>query len=340
MAELLDTIFEDLGATSDEYLTDEFIPTGSVAFDELISKGQGIPRGKFIQLTSESGLGKSTMMLHFCKTACQQGYKCVYLDAEKALNSDIIKGVGLEEFVTTHQFVGKPVNTFEDVEAVLDKILVKDDSLAYIVIDSITALMPQKLLEASVGAILPGMKARVMSLFLEKYKAKLELSGSKVTILFLNQTRVKLNFMGTSSTVEAGGNAQRFYMDIRLFANLNSKLEKTMKTNEGKAQVQYGSNVNVWAIKNRYNNPDCPIVVPVIFGKGVSNVLTYVRWLEAHGYIKKAGAFLRVQPPRGGEAMNVRGYPGAVKWVKENFDDVVAFVNENGGIKLTEGVDM
>ena len=49
-----------------------------------------------------------------------------------------------------------PISTFEEAEDVLDTILV-NDKLAYVVVDSITALVPQKSLEKkSIADIEPG----------------------------------------------------------------------------------------------------------------------------------------------------------------------------------------
>ena len=55
----------------------EFIPTGLVVFDSVLSKGRGIPRGTFIEVASDSGLGKTTMLLHCCRNLAAAGYNCM-----------------------------------------------------------------------------------------------------------------------------------------------------------------------------------------------------------------------------------------------------------------------
>ena len=48
----------------------------------------------------------------------------------------------------------------------------------------------------------------------------------------------------------AGGQAQQFYMDIRLFAKFKTKLEKDIILSDGsKEKVQYGANIEIWADK-------------------------------------------------------------------------------------------
>ena len=66
--------------------SDEFVKSGSIILDMVVSNGRGLPLNKFIEVASDSGLGKSTMVLHAMKSACDQGHRVVYLDVEGGLN--------------------------------------------------------------------------------------------------------------------------------------------------------------------------------------------------------------------------------------------------------------
>ena len=79
--------------------------------------------------------------------------------------------------------------------------------------------------------------------------------------------RNKLNFRGNTTFEAAGGNAQKFYMDIRLMMTRKDKLEKVTETIEGKKTVPYGAHALVWAEKNRFNRPYIEGVMTILYGR-------------------------------------------------------------------------
>ena len=83
MADIKDTMKSLGNKYKKDDLEDKFIPSGSVIFDAVLSKGRGIPLRKFIQISSDSGVGKTTSVLHFVEPPCARGYYVVYLDVEK-----------------------------------------------------------------------------------------------------------------------------------------------------------------------------------------------------------------------------------------------------------------
>ena len=311
-----------------------FITTGSIILDAVVSNGKGFPLGKLIEISSESGIGKSTLTLQACKEACKQGKVCLYLDCEDGTNPDQLKSIGLTEYKDTLFFVF-PVSTYRDVEEVLNE-FDGEKNIAYIVIDSIASLMPDDLLEKSVADILPGLKARYDSLFLQKVGAYLK--RNECSIILINQVRTALNFMGRSSVKSAGGKAMEFYPDIRLQLKKISFLEKKAKTIEGEVKVKYGSEVEVQAIKNRFNNPFVPGVVSIIFGRGASNLSAYTRWLQNNGCITRSGAWYNIKVGEDLEG-KVCGANGVLQWVKDNVDTVYDYVMSNGGFILYEELE-
>lgn len=313
---------------------EEFLKSGSVIMDAVVSNGKGIPMNKFIQISSESGLGKTTVILHICKAALAKGKRVAYLDVEKGVNESQMKGIGIYKYLDESFFL-YPISTFEEAEEVMDTVI-QDENLAYIVIDSITALIPEKSLEKSVGDIEPGLNARYASAFLTKYKAKISMSENKPTVWFINQMRTKINFRGMTTYGAAGGSAQKFYADIRLNMRESKKMTKTVSTMEGKNSIQYGSENLLWADKNRFNSPFVEAVITVIFGKGVSNILAYQRVLMSKGVCKMAGAgFWTITIP-GTEPLKARGTEQLQKVIKENLPLIRQYVDENGGFELMD----
>ena len=338
MADVKDTMKSLSKKYNKREAEDKFIPSGSVIFDAVLSKGKGLPLRKFIQISSDSGVGKTTSVLHFCRVACAKGYDVVYLDVEKGVNDDQLVGIGLDKYVDDKFFL-YPISTFEEAEEILDKVL-DNPNLAYIVIDSITALLPQKALEKSIADLEPGLNARYSSSFLSKYKALLERSDCPASFIFINQMRTRINFMRGATFEAAGGNAQKFYMDIRIMMSRKDKLEKVTETLEGKKTVPYGANAIVWAEKNRYNRPYLEGVLTILFGRGISNLAAYQRYLLSKGLLVQGGGGYYTLTLPGAEPIKARGNDGVMKAVKDNLAIIKQYVDDNGGFNLLdEGED-
>lgn len=311
----------------------DFWPSGSVIIDAIL--GGGIPKGLFIEVYSKEGVGKSTATLHFCKSVCSAGHKVIYMDFEHAVNESQIKGIGLEPYLNDKFIFLQPV-TFEDAEEILEKVV--DSETALVCIDSITSMVPAKVLELSVGDSEPGLHSRFEANFFQKYKSFAKQKG--ITFIFINQMRVKfaMNFRGTSRVEAAGGWAQKHYMDVRLELSIEEDLKGVIKTLEGSKPVIYGANVGVTAVKNKYNKPFVEGVITIIFGKGISNVSAYRRWLVQKGMIieKSAGYCTVVLGEEDGKPREVklRGEREVRYWLKEHLSEVKAFVDANGGFQL------
>ena len=320
----------------------EFISTGSiiadtVLVDQKITKDKGIeggfPTSKFIEIYGESGTGKSTFVLYACKTACRKGLKVVYIDVEGGVNESQLIGIGLQEYIDT-QFFLFAVDTFEEAEEVIEDL--KDEGITYFIIDSITALIPGKLKEKSVGDIEPGIKSRYAGTFLEKFKPVVK--HRKTSFIFINQVRTKLNFRGMSTVDSAGGFSVKFYMDIRLKLRKVKKLEKVMDTLEGRTTVEYGCEAAISAVKNRFAPPFIEGVMHIIYGKGVSNLSSYVKWLMNDGVITGGGAGWYTIKLNDHED-KVRSLPGITGWIKEHITEVQEYIDSNGGFLLVKEVD-
>lgn len=306
-----------------------FLTSGSIILDAVVSNGKGLPLGKMIEIHSEAGIGKSTLILQACLQACRKGKVCIYLDVEDGANDDQLDSIGLLEYKDTLFFVF-PVSTYRDVEEVLAEF--DGEDICYIVLDSITSLMPDELLTKSVADILPGLKARYDSLFLQKCTAYLK--RNVCSIVLINQMRTTLNFMGRSSSKAAGGKALEFYPDVRIELKKISDLTKKAKTIEGVTEIKYGSEVSIKCLKNRFNNPFIEGVLSIVFGKGASNLSAYTRWLQNNDCIKRSGAWYTITV--GELEGKVCGANGILGWVKDNLQEVNTYIMNNGGFILLE----
>lgn len=308
---------------------DEFVKSGSIILDMVVSNGRGLPLNKFIEVASDSGLGKSTMVLHAMKSACDQGHRVVYLDVEGGLNDALIDGIGLTQYLDD-LFIVLPIQTYSEAEEICMDMV---GNCSFIIIDSITALLPDELLEKSITQVLPGLQSRYMSNFLQKFKGMVTNSGT--SMIFINQIRNKFNFRGQTTQDSAGGYAMKFYQDVRIFMKKSAKMEKKMVTGDGEKTIEYGCINKIYTKKNRYNSPFIEIDIAVVYGKGISNLMSYNTWLESHGCLKRSGAWYSIILDDE-EVGKVCGANGVLKFIKENFEVIDAYVEANGGFKLVE----
>lgn len=313
---------------------DEFVKSGILALDAVLSNGEGIPLGTFIEIASESGGGKSTLFLHVAKNLCGKGYRCIYIDAEAGLNSNQLESFGLTKFVEQQLFIPAKYNTFEDIEEFLNKIT-EDDNAKFIFFDSITAAMPRKLLERSLAeSAEPGVHARMVSLFLQKFKAKLRDSGKTMFFISQMRTKIAMGYGQVTKTDVAGGNAMQYYQDIRLQMKAKYGAVREMKVKGCDKPVPYGVDNVIFATKNRFCAPKIPIDITIIFGKGVSNSAANYRCLESNGYIKQSGSMYKII--YNDEWVDIRGKANVENYIKENNAYYTQLVNRLGGIKLVQ----
>nr|DAQ48055.1 MAG TPA: Protein recA [Bacteriophage sp.] len=313
----------------------EFIKSGSVVLDAIL--GGGIPRGTFISWSATHGCGKSTAALHVSRVYCMQGKRVLYLDYEGGVNSSQIDGMGLREFKYDPEtnpegtFFVFQVQTYKDGETILDSIM---DDIDLVVIDSATAILTEKVKGASSEDILPGIDSRIMSIFLKKYKAEAIRKGTTWIIINQLRTKIAMGYGQQTKEEEAGGNALKFYPDIKLAMKpaYKGQLERVEETSIGEQKVPFGRICEIWAEKNRYERPKIPMKLAVIFGKGVSNEFAYADVLENDGIIVKSGAWYTIK--LNGETSKVQGLNGVIGWITSHREEVKDYINSVGGYRL------
>ena len=104
-----------------------------------------------------------------CKCLCAQGYNCLYLDIETGVNDSQIDGIGLRPYYGK-KFILKQPATYDACDEIL-KVVVEDGSgVDFLFLDSVSMLLPAKIVSESVESIQPGLDARLTNTLLKKYK--------------------------------------------------------------------------------------------------------------------------------------------------------------------------
>jgi recombination protein RecA len=319
------TLLQKVNALSKSYKSigdPEFVKTGSLVMDAIL--GGGVPRGCFILWSSASGIGKSTGSMYIAKSYCVQKFKVLYLDFEGGVNKGQLDGIGLSEHLyneksnPTGTFYCYRVQSYVDAEAFLNAMM---EEMDLVIIDSVTALLPEKIKTKSVEDILPGLQSRLMANLLLKYKAVSMKNGT--SWIMINQMRTHIRFIGMTTDEEAGGNALKFFSDYRILMKetRNGKLERNEMTTLGVKKVPYGSINDIWCLKSRYSRPFIPLKLGIVFGKGISNNYAYYDFLNFKGCIRKEGAWYTLTI-NNEKKIKAQGENQIIEWINDNREDI------------------
>ncbi|MGL4514499.1 MAG: recombinase RecA [Lacipirellulaceae bacterium] len=226
-----------LGIEADRRI--EGISTASLSLDMALG-GQGVPKGRIIEIFGPESSGKTTIALHVIAEAQKYGGIAAFIDAEHALDPSWAKklGVDLETLL-----VSQPSHGEEAMH--ITEMLIKSNAVDVIVIDSVAALVPQKELEGDIGDTHVGLQARLMSQSMRKLTGAI--AKSKTAVIFINQIREKIGVMFGSPETTPGGRALKFYCSCRIDVRRIGQLK------DGEEVV--GQRVRAKVVKNKVAPP-------------------------------------------------------------------------------------
>jgi recombination protein RecA len=215
------------------------VPTGSLSLD-LALGGQGIPRGRIIEIFGPESSGKTTLALHVIAQAQRQGGIAAFIDAEHALDPSWAKKLGVE---LETLLVSQPTSGEEAMH--ITEMLIKSNAVDVIVIDSVAALIPRQELEGDIGDTHVGLQARLMSQSMRKLTGAI--AKAKTSVIFINQIREKIGVMFGSPETTPGGRALKFYSSCRI------DVRKIGVLKDGEEVV--GQRVRAKVVKNKVAPP-------------------------------------------------------------------------------------
>jgi len=251
----------------------EAIPTGCLSLDIALGVG-GVPRGRVVEVFGPEASGKTTFTLHVIASVQKMGGLAAFVDAEHALDPLYAKKIGVN---IDDLLISQP-DTGEQALEIVDT-LVRSNGIDVIVIDSVAALTPKAEIEGEMGDSHMGLQARLMSQALRKLTAIV--SKSKTTVIFLNQTRMKIGvFFGNPETT-TGGMALKFYSSVRI------DIRRIGQIKQGEQMV--GNHVRVKVVKNKVAPPFQNAEFDIMYNEGISLSGDAIDTGTQYGVVAKSG---------------------------------------------------
>ena len=285
----------------------DVIPTGSIAMDLALGVG-GMPRGRIIEIYGAESSGKTTLALHVIAEAQKKGGTCAFVDAEHAMDPDYARRIGVD---VDNLLISQPDSGEQGLQIV--ETLVKSESIAVIVVDSVAALTPRVEIEGEIGDQHMGLQARLMSQACRKLSGMI--SKTNTMVIFLNQTRMKIGMVFGNPETTPGGMALKFYASVRV------NLARTAQIKSGDEII--GNRVKAKVVKNKVAAPFKTAEFDIYYNEGISKSGDALRVAIDRGLIKQSGSYFAYN----GEKMG-QGAEGAKTYLKEHPEVMKAIKDE------------
>ena len=273
------------------------ISTGSISLDLAIGTG-GMPRGRVIEVFGPESSGKTTLSLHVLKEAQNKGGIGAFIDVEHALDTDYAKRIGVN---FNSLLISQPDSGEEALQIV--ETLARSGEVDVIIVDSVAALLPKQEIIGEIGDVHIGLQARLMSSALRKLSGII--AKSKTSVIFLNQTRMKIGISWGNPETTPGGMALKFYASVRI------DLRRIAQIKQGENII--GSRVKAKIVKNKVAPPFKISEFDIYYNEGISSNADLINTALKYNVVKKSGSWFQYNEEKIGQGME-----GAKTHLKEN----------------------
>jgi protein RecA len=240
-----------------------YIPTGVPEIDAILAPGMGLPEGVVVEFAGETQSGKTWLAYKVIAEAQKLGKVCVFLNVEGSYLARRAEscGVNIQDLIIIEN-VGSAERYGEIALSIAES-----GQVGVIVIDSITAMVPNTELEKSLEDVATiGSHSRFVKRFMSKLIA--ECSSTDTLAIIVNQLYLGSGAMpGSMVKTASGGNAMNYFTGVRLWVNkINGAAGKiTRKDENGNDEVVGGKSI-CRVEKARYSQPGLTCEFRIPFG--------------------------------------------------------------------------
>jgi len=270
------------------------IPTGSISLDISTGIG-GIPRGKFTEIYGPESSAKTSLCLSIAKQAIGKGLKVLYVEPENTLDYKYIESI--VGTLDPEKFVLAQPETAEQSLFICEA-GVKSKEFQLIILDSVGALAPKKVIEADLEDSHVALLSRLLSAFLTRNAFSVR--RDDIAFIFVNQIRdrIGVQFGGVESP---GGHTLKHLLALRILLHRKDTIE--MNLGGGKTE-DIGINSRFVIKKNKLARPFRTFFFPLIFNKGIDYTLDLINFSEMLQILDKRGSYYVFEGQTLGQGVN------------------------------------
>jgi recombination protein RecA len=266
-----------------------WISTGCAMLDVAVSNRPygGLPVGRITEITGLEQSGKSLVSAHLLAETQRQGGVAVLIDTETAVSRDFLEAIGVDVSKLLYVSADSVEQIFEFTETIIEKVrTTQKDKLVTIVVDSVAAASTKNELAADYGK---DGYATDKAIIISKAMRKITnmIGRQKVTLVFTNQLRQKMNAMFGDPWTTSGGKALAFHASVRL--RLKNMGQIKQKVN-GKDKT-IGMKVRCQVIKNRMGPPLRAADFEIFFDRGIDNYGSWIGVMKENKLVSQGGAW-------------------------------------------------
>ena len=263
------------------------IETGIPQLDVALGVG-GIPRGRVIEIYGPESAGKTTLCLKILSQA-QGTDVCGMVDAEHAFDPAWAQTIGVD---IDKLMISQPDCGEDSLEVAAEMI---KSGAGYVVVDSVSSLVPRAELEGDFGASHMGLQARMMSQAMRKLVGLVKKSNA--VLVFTNQIRMKIGVMFGNPETTSGGQALKFYASVRIDIRRGTQENEGTKENKNIT----GMMTKIKVVKNKVAPPFKMCEALLDFERGFDTASNLFECLVADGTIEKRGAWFALNTEQLGQ---------------------------------------
>ncbi len=237
------------------------IPTGHDDLDAILTRGAtGLALGGICELFGAEGSGKTSLAMRTIGMAQELGLHCAWFDAEHSWSWDLAKVNRCDQskLIMPKMTVGKgDKNRILHAKEVLNMMfhMVWGGSFSIVVLDSVAALMPERVADTDMDPNKQGMGELARSLGEQMSKISTACAEKECVAIFINQIRYNITDKYNPITTP-GGKPLKFYASQRIsVTKMNGKPGQVIKTDEEGREEIYGHYARVKVVKNRRHAP-------------------------------------------------------------------------------------
>ena len=280
---------------------DGWISTGCAMLDVAVSNRPygGLPVGRITEITGLEQSGKSLVSAHLLAETQKQGGVAVLIDTETAVSREFLEAIGVDVSKLLYVTADSVEQIFDFTETIISKVReTSKDKIVTIVVDSVAAASTTNELAADYKK---DGYATDKAIIISKAMRKITnmIGRQKISLVFTNQLRQKMNAMFGDPWTTSGGKAIAFHSSCRL----RLKQMGQLKSKIGGVDQVVGIKTRAQVIKNRMGPPLRSVDYDIYFDRGIDNYGSWLQMMKTYKLVDIAGAWYTYVDTETGEEL-------------------------------------